>query len=160
MQNKLKFEKKEAVQKQIQASTDEINQLKKSCAALRDELENLKFEKKKAVQDAILNSSQEIKELKLSISDLRNELESLKKKEAVQKAVVNSSDEIKQLKLSTQGLRDELEKVIKNYENKLTKIIMNKNKNELTTLKAEVHRSKLLDISGKLLMTKIYKKIL
>ena len=47
------------------------------------------------------------------------------KKEAVQKAVVNSSDEIKQLKLSTQGLRDELEKVIKNYENKLTK-----NKNE------------------------------
>ena len=66
------------MQKQIQASTDEINQLKKSCAALRDELENLKFEKKKAVQDAILNSSQEIKELKLSISDLRNELESLK----------------------------------------------------------------------------------
>ena len=81
------------------------------------------MKRKKAVQDAILNSSQEIKELKLSISDLRNELESLKfeKKEAVQKAVVNSSDEIKQLKLSTQGLRDELEKVIKNYENKLTK---------------------------------------
>ena len=70
--------KKRSNTKEIQASSDEINQLKKSCTALRDELENLKFDKQESVQKAILESSQEIKELKLSITDLRNELESLK----------------------------------------------------------------------------------
>ena len=33
------------VQKHIQSTSDEINQLKKSCQVLREELENLKFEK-------------------------------------------------------------------------------------------------------------------
>ena len=61
---KLRFEKREAIQNQIQASANEIKQLKLSCSALREELENLKFEKQEAIQNAIKKSSLEINELK------------------------------------------------------------------------------------------------
>ena len=71
---------KKAVQSQIQSNADEINQLKSSCQALRDELESLKFEKKEAVQKTILSSSDEIKQLKLSTQKLREELEVVLKK--------------------------------------------------------------------------------
>ena len=52
---------------------------KKSCTALRDELENLKFDKQESVQKAILESSQEIKELKLA-KDVVNILEEIERK--------------------------------------------------------------------------------
>ena len=64
--DKAQYEKKTAIQKQIQSSADEINQLKKSCQVLRDELETLKFEKKEAIQKTILNSSDEINQLGVS----------------------------------------------------------------------------------------------
>ena len=105
-------------------TSNEIKQLKQSCSALREELENLKYEKSKAVQEVIRNSSSEIEELKKSASALREELINLKfsKKEAVQKAILGTSDEINQLKNSTQNLRDELEKVISDYEQKIKKL--------------------------------------
>ena len=74
------MKKKEAIQKQIQSNADEVNQLKKSCQVLRDELENIKFEKREAVQKTILDSSDEITHLKESTQKLRDELEIIIKK--------------------------------------------------------------------------------
>ena len=78
--DKAQYERKVAIQEQIQSSADEINQLKRSCQVLRDELETLKFEKKEAVQKTILNSSDEINHLKESTQKLRDELETIIKK--------------------------------------------------------------------------------
>ena len=72
---KTSYEKKEAIQKEREAATTEINQLKNSCLALREELSTLNFEKKQAVQDAILKSADEISELMRSTQKLRVELE-------------------------------------------------------------------------------------
>ena len=71
------MKKREAIQKAILESSQEIKELKLSVADLRDELESLKFEKKEAVQKVILNSNDEIKQLKSSSQILRKELEKL-----------------------------------------------------------------------------------
>ena len=63
------------MQEVIKDSSSEIEELKKSASALRDELMNLKYSKQEAVQSAVLSSSSEIKQLKGSTQTLRDELD-------------------------------------------------------------------------------------
>ena len=51
----MRFEKDAAVQREIQKSADEIQQLKNTASSLRGELESLRFEKDAAVQREIQN---------------------------------------------------------------------------------------------------------
>ena len=107
----LRFEKDAAVQKAIQRSADEIQQLKSTATSLRDELENLRFEKDAAVQQAIQRSTDEIAQLKNTAGNLRDELESAQYQleEEVQKMRLQSENEIQHLKQTVKKLRDELE---------------------------------------------------
>ena len=70
----LRFEKDAAVQRAVQSSADEIQQLKNTTSSLRSELENLRFEKDAAVQRAVQSSADEIQQLKNTTSSLRSEL--------------------------------------------------------------------------------------
>ena len=86
---RIKFEKKEAVQQTKLNSSQEIKDLKLSVSQLRKELENLKFEKQQEVQQTKLSSTDEINQLKSSAQTLRDELE---------KVIFNYEKQIKKYK--------------------------------------------------------------
>ena len=90
---------------------DEIQQLKKTASALRDELDNLKFEKDESVQKVVADSSDEIGQLKTTAGKLREELDSIKfeYEDKIQELERASRDEIKQLQDTIAALRQELE---------------------------------------------------
>ena len=64
-----------AVQKALQSSVDEIQQLKNTASSLRTELENLRFEKDAAVQKTAHRSADEIQQLKNTLKTLRKRIE-------------------------------------------------------------------------------------
>ena len=64
-----------AVQKAVQSSADEIQQLKNTASSLRNELENLRFEKDAAVQQTAHRSADEIQQLKNTLKTLRKRIE-------------------------------------------------------------------------------------
>ena len=68
----------EAVQRAVQSSADEIQQLKNTTSRLRSEMESLRFEKDAAVQRAVQSSADEIRQLKNTIASLRSGMESKK----------------------------------------------------------------------------------
>ena len=74
----MRFEKDAAVQREVQKSADEIQQLKNTASNLRGELESLRFEKDAAVQREIHKSADEITQLKNMTQNLRNKFEKMK----------------------------------------------------------------------------------
>ena len=71
----LRYEKDAAVQKAIQRSTDEIEQLKKTSAQLREELESQTFEYDKKLQKQTLDKIAEHRHMQETIEKLREELD-------------------------------------------------------------------------------------
>ena len=71
----LSFSKDATVQKAVQRSADEIQQLKNTASSLRNELENLRFEKDAAVQKTAHRSADEIQQLKNTLKKLRKRIE-------------------------------------------------------------------------------------
>jgi molybdopterin converting factor small subunit len=72
---KMGYEKQQAVQAAVAHSADEIDQLKKTVQALRDELENERAKHHEERQSIRVQSRDETKHLEEMVSALREQLE-------------------------------------------------------------------------------------
>jgi polyhydroxyalkanoate synthesis regulator phasin len=76
----VRSQRERAVQQAIAASHNEIQQLKETIAALRDNLEIARIEKENEIKKAVNRSNDEIAQLRGAISALREQIEALRAK--------------------------------------------------------------------------------
>ena len=103
----------EAIQNAVASRQGEIEQLRKTIVAMREELEASRARGQEAVQNAVANSADEIRQLRETVVALRNELEGHRTRhsEEMQAARAAARDEMRHLEQMIVALREELEKI-------------------------------------------------
>lgn len=107
----LRAERDRAVQQERVVNHNEMQQLKATSAALREELERARADTDNAVRSALVSAQGEIAQLRQTVSGLRESLElaQIDKTNSVNRERTLFADEGAQLQQTIQALRDQIE---------------------------------------------------
>src|SRR5882724_2740946 len=101
----------ETTQQSLVNAASEIQHLRNTVSAMREQLETVRFAEQQKAQQAVATANEELVQLRATVQALRDEMERQKAKfeDAVQSAQNTARSEMKQLQLTIVELRHLLE---------------------------------------------------